>query len=136
MATSFHCSIVTPAEEVLSTEASYAEIPAWDGQMGVMAGMSPFLGKLGMGELRLNLADGSQRRYFVEGGFVQVNDNNVVILTERAIPEEKVNLAEAEAELTEARTRIGKPGTDIALAERAQARAMAKIRVARHRRQG
>jgi F-type H+-transporting ATPase subunit epsilon len=134
VAKSFHCSIVTPAEEVLSADATYADIPAWDGQVGILPGMSAFLGKLGIGELRLNLTDGSARRFYVEGGFVQVQNNSVVILTERAISEDKVNITEAEAELTEARTRIGKPGQDLAGAERSQARAMAKIRVARHRR--
>ncbi len=46
MAATFRCTIVTPSESLLDEEVTYVNLPAWDGQTGVMAATSPFLTKL------------------------------------------------------------------------------------------
>lgn len=133
VAQSFKCSIVTPAESVFDGEIVYATIPAWDGQHGVMPGQSPLLTRLGFGSLRLDFPppDGGSRWYLVEGGFAQVQDGALTLLTERATPAEKLSAEEATAELAEANARVTKTGEDRAKIERDQQRAMAKAALAR-----
>ena len=106
MAKGFHCSIVTPTETVFDEEVAYASFPAWDGQQGVMAGQSPLLTRLGFGSLRLDFAEGGSRWYLLEGGFAEVMNERLSLLTERATPAEKLSVEEAQAELAEARARV------------------------------
>jgi F-type H+-transporting ATPase subunit epsilon len=84
MAKSFHLSLVTPEQSMLETEATYADVPAHDGQMGFMAHHAPALVQLGKGRLTLTLADQSRRSYHLEGGFAQMNANRLTLLSEKA----------------------------------------------------
>ena len=54
---------------------------AADGEVGILAGHAPMVTTLGTGELRIG--DGAQR-FKVEGGFMQVVDDVVRVVTERA----------------------------------------------------
>ncbi len=131
MATTFRCSIVTPAEAVFDDQVTYASFPAWDGQHGVMTGQSPLLSRLGYGSLRLDFAAGGSRWYLVEGGFAQVQNGELTLLTDRATPAERLSLQEAEAELAEATARVTAAGEDRAQVVRDQQRALAKQAMAR-----
>jgi F-type H+-transporting ATPase subunit epsilon len=78
-------SVISP-EAVLyegSTESVVA--PAFDGQVGILTGHAPMMTLLGKGVLRLG-AQGSGQRFNVEGGFLQVVDNVVRVVTEKASP--------------------------------------------------
>ncbi len=127
MAENFQCTIVTPEAAVLDQPVAYASIPAWDGLLGVMHRRAPLLVKLGYGPLRLEGSDGSERRYYVGGGFAQMNDNRLTILTEEAIPSEKVDRAEVEAALREAEAFVPQTPADRARRERDLTRARAKL---------
>lgn len=131
MAATFRCTIVTPTESVLDDEVTYASIPVWDGQMGIMAGGSPILVKLGSGSLRLDFPEGGSRWYMLDAGFAQFHDNELSLLSEEAAAAETIALAEAEAELAEANARVSRTGEDQQIVQRQQARALAKIQLAR-----
>ena len=88
------CVVVTPEATVLDTPATFIALPLFDGEIGIMPGRAPLIGRLGYGELRIVEGD-STRRYYVDGGFVEITGNTVSILTNRAVPagdldEEKV----------------------------------------------
>ena len=70
--------------------AQFVALPLYDGELGVAPGHSPFIGRLGYGELRVR-ENGKTVRYYVDGGFVQVADNVVSVLTNSAIPAEKLD---------------------------------------------
>ena len=126
MATSFDCSIVTPTEEVFGGKVTYATLPAWDGQLGVMAGRSPLLTRLGVGSLRLDFPEGGSRWYLIDGGFAQMQGNALTLLTETAMPAETIRAGEADKEYAEASAKLSEPGVDRTQLERQQQRAMAK----------
>ena len=69
----FKCTIVTPSEAVFDESVTYVNMPAWDGQQGVMTGQSPLLTSLGTGGLRADLADGSSRTFLI-GSEVEWNE--------------------------------------------------------------
>ena len=126
MATSFDCSIVTPAEEVFGGKVTYATIPAWDGQLGVMTGRSPLLARLGSGSLRLDFAEGGSRWYLIDSGFAQMQGNKLTLLTESATPAELLRADEAEREYAEASARVTEHGVNQKQVQREQQRALAK----------
>ena len=128
---SIRCTIVTPAAAVLDEQVRYVSFPAWDGQQGVARGMSPLLTKLGIGPLRVDLADGGSLWFLVDGGFAQVQGDVLTILTEHAVPSDELSAAEATSELTAANDRAIEGGVERAEAEAAQQRARAKVALAR-----
>lgn len=76
-------SLVSPERTLFEGEADSLVAPAFDGQVGIMPMHAPMLTLLGSGELRLNAA-GAERRFTVLGGFLEVADDRVRIVTERA----------------------------------------------------
>src|SRR5690242_8513981 len=95
---SLQCIIVTPEATALDTPAKFVALPLFDGEAGIAPGRSPLIGRLGYGELRVRTGD-STRRYYVDGGFVQVADNVVSVLTNRAIPADRLDAAAASEQL-------------------------------------
>lgn len=104
--TSFRCKLVTPAAALIDDKVTYAQVPAHDGLMGVAYGHAPMLVKLGMGELRLDMADdaklgkGGSRSFLLDGGFMKIADNELTILAEGAYAAEGLSASEAEAEVS------------------------------------
>jgi F-type H+-transporting ATPase subunit epsilon len=123
------CVVVTPERTVLDELVEFVALPVYDGELGVLPGHSPLIARLGYGELRTRSGDAT-RRYFVDGGFAQVRDDVVTVLTNRAIPEAKIDTAVAEKELEAARARVATNDLDQADKAKALARARAQIRLA------
>ena len=99
----FHCSVITPERAVLETEATFVAFPAWDGEVGILHDRAPLLFKMGTGELRVESPEGNQR-LFVDGGFAQMVDNKLTLLTEQAKRIEELDATAAERALAAART--------------------------------
>jgi F-type H+-transporting ATPase subunit epsilon len=93
-AKTLRCVVVTPERGLLDEPADYVGLPLFDGQLGVLPGRAPLIGRLGTGVLRLRRA-GQERIYYVDGGFVQVRADVVSVLTSRALRPEEINVATA-----------------------------------------
>ena len=100
METTLQCVVVTPERAVLDEPADFVVVPMYDGELGVAAFRQPLIGRLGFGELRIT-KDRQTRNLFVDGGFVQVRDNIVTVLTSKAVELKDINLAAAQATLTD-----------------------------------
>lgn len=91
MAATFQVSVVTPEREVLALEARSAVLPAYDGELGILARRAPLLVELGPGLLRLVAADGGKRELFLGGGFAQWVGNRLTVLAEEALESDAVS---------------------------------------------
>jgi len=98
---SFHCSVITPERAVLETEATFVAFPAHDGEVGILPNRAPLLYKMGAGELRVEGPEGT-RILFVDGGFAQMVENRLTLLTEVAKRLEEIDRAAIERQLAEA----------------------------------
>ena len=112
----FQITLVTPEKQVLDEAASYVSMPAWDGQIGIAPQRAPIVVKLGDGSLRITQAGGSESTYFVAGGFAQMKDNRLTVLTEEAISSGDVDKPAAQSDLDDALKST--PLTDDEVAER------------------
>jgi len=74
-------SVISPEATLFEGEATTIVAPAFDGEVGILQDHAPMVTTLGKGELRID--DGAQR-FAIEGGFMQVVDNVVRVVTERA----------------------------------------------------
>ena len=123
------CVVVTPERAVLDEPADFVALPLYDGELGVLPGRAPLIGRLGAGELRLRRGE-ETHRYFVDGGFAQVRANVVTVLTPHALRAEDIDPHAATRTLDEARLPTATPEeTEAHL--RAQERARAELRVYR-----
>ncbi len=86
------------------------------------------IGRLGYGPLRLE-EGGTSTRFYVDGGFDQVADNVVTILTPRAIPVEEIDPEVAAKQLTSARGRAANSDETFAVRDRLQAQSRAQLRI-------
>jgi F-type H+-transporting ATPase subunit epsilon len=76
-------TLISPERSLFDDEASGVVAPAFDGLVGVLPGHAPFLTLLGAGTLVIT-SGGSARRYVVDGGILQVMNDVVRVVAERA----------------------------------------------------
>jgi F-type H+-transporting ATPase subunit epsilon len=95
------CVVVTPEKVVVDAAVDFVAVPMYDGELGVLSGRQAMIGRLGYGELR-TVRGKTTNRYYIDGGFVQVRDDVVTLLTGRAIPAEELKPQAVEAALKEA----------------------------------
>ena len=75
-------TVISPEAILFEGEAESVVAPAFDGEVGILTGHAPMMTLLGKGTLRVG-GDGG-RRFNIEGGFLQVVENQVRVVTERA----------------------------------------------------
>jgi F-type H+-transporting ATPase subunit epsilon len=126
------CVVVTPERKLFDDRVDFVALPLYDGELGVLPGRAPLVGRLGYGELRTRAGEGV-RRYFVDGGFAQVRDDVVTILTHRALPAGELDAAAAARDLEALDSQRAVTDLERAALQKAAARARGMIRVARHK---
>jgi F-type H+-transporting ATPase subunit epsilon len=122
--------LVTPETTVFDEPVAALRFPLHDGQIGILPGRAPMIGRLGYGELKLTRLDGGEASYFVDGGFVQVKAQAVTILTDRALSRDEINAAEAAEKLQQAFARVAKTDAETAARFRDQERARQMLAMA------
>jgi F-type H+-transporting ATPase subunit epsilon len=78
-------SVISPEAVLFEGDAESVVAPAFDGEVGILTGHAPMVTLLGRGVLRVG-GGSAGRRFEVDGGFLQVADNLVRVVTERAVP--------------------------------------------------
>ena len=73
-------SVISPEAVLFEGTTDSIVAPAFDGEVGILAGHAPMMTLLGKGNLRL----GTGASFRVEGGFLQVVDDKVRVVTEHA----------------------------------------------------
>lgn len=117
----FRLVVVTPEMTVLDENVDNVKLPLYDGMAGIYPGRAPMVGRLGFGEMTVR-AGGTERVWFVDGGFVQVVGNVTSILTNRAVGTETLDPADAERRLAEANAIVPKTEAAFDAKEREQER--------------
>jgi F-type H+-transporting ATPase subunit epsilon len=84
--------VVTPERALLDETADFVALPMFDGELGVLPGRAPLIGRLGCGELRIRRG-GVIERYYIDGGFAQIRANEVTVLTNKALKPSEINPA-------------------------------------------
>ena len=128
--------IATPERVVYESEVDSVTCPTEMGEVTILPSHIPLVANLKAGELK-TLHDGQENYFSLSGGFLEVRPNNeVVILADSAEHAHEIDIARAE----EARERAKKlmaeevrSEEEYAVTAAALERALARIRVARHR---
>jgi F-type H+-transporting ATPase subunit epsilon len=129
----FKLEVITPDRKVLSDDTMVSvTLPGVEGYLGVLANHAALMTALGVGELDIRRADGSTDAMAVCGGFVEVLDNKVTVLSDSAELVSEIDLTRAQEAVRRAEERIAAhaPDIDMDRAQAAMIRAINRIRVA------
>jgi F-type H+-transporting ATPase subunit epsilon len=127
------CILVTPETTVSERPADFVVVTLFDGEIGIAPRHRPFIGRLGYGEMRITQAD-KVERYYVEGGFVEVLEDVVTVLTARAVPAAEIDEAVALEQLHSARIKPSHTPELMAMRDRAVMQSRAQLHVSRRAR--
>ena len=131
MSTIMTLDILTPERSVCSVEADIIIARALDGEVGILGNHAPLVAALDIAPLRYQ-KDGVEHAVAVNGGFLEVKDNRVSVLSPTAETEAEVDFARAEAARERAEKRLAAPSPDIDMrrAELALRRALMRLKIA------
>ena len=80
----FRLDIVSPESIVWSGEATMLVTRTTEGEIGILADHEPTMAALATGSSEIHAGDGSRITLAIHGGFLQVFQNEVTLLTDRA----------------------------------------------------
>ncbi len=137
MASPFHLSVLTPEKQIFDADVTYLEAPGMDGYLGVLAHHAPLITALVPGKLVLRDLHNMDKAYAISGGFLEVSNNDAVILADAMESLDEIDLGRAQSAERRARERLGKvsdASIDAARADAALKRAVNRIKLAQSRR--
>lgn len=136
MAGSLTLRVITPERIVLDVTADSVRFPGIDGATGILPGHAAMVAALGPGDLSFASA-GQTDSMFVSGGFAEVRENTVRVVTEASEAPTDIDVDRARASAERAKERLkelttvaGSAKVDAARARAALQRAMARLKVA------
>ena len=100
------CDIVTPVAKLFSSDVYMVVVPGVEGEMGFLPGHAPLVSVLANGVARVQETQGAEnKRFALHGGYVQVTGEKVIILADRALPTDKIDVANVKETLAELQSR-------------------------------
>jgi F-type H+-transporting ATPase subunit epsilon len=88
---SFHFELVSPDKSQFSGEAESVLVPGAEGDFVVLKDHAPVMAALRPGVVMVEEAQGKETRFFVRGGFADVNPGGLILLAETALPARDFN---------------------------------------------
>lgn len=77
--------IVTPDKKVFEGTATGVQVPGTAGSFEVLANHAPVISALEKGKVRVRTQNGSYQYFEIDGGVIEVLQNNVIVLAESAV---------------------------------------------------
>ena len=112
--------LVSPEKILLSTKAEMVVVPGSEGDFAVLAGHAPVMSALRPGALEVYEGDKVSERIYVSGGFAEVSLDRLTVLAEEAVPVAKLDRAQLEQKLKNAREDVEDAKSDEARAKAAE----------------
>ncbi|MFC4777875.1 F0F1 ATP synthase subunit epsilon [Paenibacillus sp. GCM10023252] len=127
---SFLVEIVTPERKVYAEQASMVSVKGAEGELGILPNHIPLVTPLRIAPVVIK-RNGQEDVIAVNGGFIEVRKDKVVILAESAELPEDINIERAESAKQRAEQRLSakKSEVDQRRAELALQRALNRINV-------
>ena len=102
----FKAQVLTPEGSRFSGDVVSVSVPGASGSFQMLHNHAPIISALDVGRVDIQKVDNTTLTYAVSGGFVEMNDNQVTLLAERAIEPAKINLEAAKQKLADAKEKL------------------------------
>jgi F-type H+-transporting ATPase subunit epsilon len=121
--------LVSPAKSLAKVKAAKLQVPGRDGYLGILPGHAALVTELGLGELLVEGPSIQPMKLLVNGGYMEVVNDQVIVLVDAAESKLEIDVARAQKARERALERLGSkdPAIDAARAQLALARANARI---------
>ena len=131
MAKRLHLKIITPLRLLYDKDVDMVILRGENGDMGILPGHESRAAVLGYGPLRIFNNGAEENELAILGGFTEILNDTVTVLTEAAEWPDEIDRARAEAAKTRAEQRIHQKNldTDMQRAELSLRRALVRIEV-------
>ncbi len=97
--------VISQERVLFEGSAESVVAPAANGQLGILPQHAPLMAALGNGVLKIR--SGRQKTYYaVFGGFIQVKDNRLIMLVDKATAGADIDTAKAEKEIAVLKTKL------------------------------
>src|SRR5919198_3265490 len=100
--TKFRAEVLTPEGKVFDDEVEMVSTRTTVGSIGILANHAPLMAILDPTELRLYKSESDVERFAQGEGYLQVVNNEVLVLVEEAVPPDDLNRSDIESKLREA----------------------------------
>lgn len=126
--------IITPERTVFAGVAKGITLPGIDGELTILPGHVPLISLLKTGEIVLHTTEG-KRHMAIYGGFFEISDNKVKLLTDAAELEDEIDERRAREALERAQLAKDRAQDAVMSAEAAAAieRALIRLKLAERR---
>ncbi|BCP55631.1 ATP synthase epsilon chain [Kaistia sp. 32K] len=114
MAEPFPFELVSPERLLLSESVVSVVVPGTEGEFTVLKDHAPFMATIKPGCVVVTLVGGGVQKFFVRGGFADVNGAGLTILAEQAIPVESLSAEEIATEIRNAEEDVADARDDAA----------------------
>jgi F-type H+-transporting ATPase subunit epsilon len=104
--------VVSPERIVFDDEAAMVVCRTTEGEIAFQTGHAPFIGALGIGYVKVVAESGPDASAAVRGGFVEVRDNQVSVLSNIAELPGDIDSDAARDDLRDAESRLGRDADD------------------------
>lgn len=118
MADKISFDLVSPEKLLLSEEAEMVTIPGSEGDIGVMAGHMPLITTLKPGVVSVTGGPEANQRFFVLGGFAEINQTKLTVLAEEAVAAADFDAAALDLRIAQASENLAGAKTDAEKATR------------------
>ncbi len=130
MANLFKAQILTPDGTLFDGEVTGVQVPGSNGDFLMLFNHAPIVSTLGIGPVILKINDETEIQFAITGGFVEMNENSMTLLAEKAEEASAIDVKEARRLYDDAKARMKDKKADLELAERDLKIAKNKLRVA------
>ncbi len=133
MASAFPFEILTLQKCFLREDVNFVIVPGQEGLFEILPNHAPFVFALKPGPLRMKMPDGNDRYVAVGGGFLVVQKDRTTVLTRSAEHPEEIDKDRAQRAKERAERRLAnRAHVDVARAQAALWRALARLKVAEY----
>ena len=124
MPDTFKFELVSPERLLVSGEVEQVLVPGPEGDMTILAHHAPVLTTLRPGVLEIGHASGEQQRFFLRGGFAEVNPTGLIVLAQTAVDLRELDAGQLAQEIENAEEDVADAANaaEDAVRDRAQTR--------------
>jgi F-type H+-transporting ATPase subunit epsilon len=105
--------LVSPERLLLSETAEMITIPGTEGDLGVLAGHEPLITTLRPGVIDVKGGTLGDQRFFVLGGFAEINPERLSVLAEEALPIAELDTVALEQRIADTREDLALAKTEL-----------------------
>ena len=124
-----HVEVVSPERVLYSGDGDMVACRTTEGEIAFLPGHAPFIGALAVAPVRVILPGNAEQAVAVHGGFIEVSNDHVIVLSDVAELPDQIDRARAQAAQERAETAL-KADPDDTEAAAALERATLRVKVA------